>query len=525
MKQVSFDSVSNIYDCARLVEFQVHLVDDEKFQAFCLSLRNFERSLGELASDDYWRPFLRTLKRYRFDVSSTPLHFNYPLDHSPDFVNRLKEKLVSCGLIYPQHGESAHELVNFFLALVDSCSNPIIDTCANIPHSGNADTAMLIKESRLIPAVERRLSNVPKLGEVEVISSSQLKGHHFYSNLMVIGPIRWYDEYVFQSPRARHMHIVKYRWMNDISPSTEVFAGSLGSSGAVWVGNNSVTRAGAEENSNSPSNSFEPDDFLPPLDWDDVLRRISPRIAGESEREDEGEEYVTARLFQLEGSQVVALDASDSARATILLLSEEEDPVQRMPVVNIVPGMFLLVRAGGGGEYIPHVADQILREHSSRVREIQRDWKDRLRRKVRIDGYAKVVDSLKSYGSKRANDVNLRNWMSYRTIKTNDPIDFRAIMRFIGLRDDFTSYWNAMHQIDSAHRRAGQLIRRQLLAQVRNADLRDLEKLGTMDFEVPGVEGGNLTAIRIQSMHSQTLEIEVAKIGQPFEMDGDSWLG
>ena len=503
MKQVTIDSVSNIYDCARLVEFEMHLVDDEKFQAFCLSLRKFERSLGELASDDYWRS----------------------LDHSPDLVNRLKGKLANCGLIYPQFSESAHEMVNIFLTLVDSRSNPIMEACANIPHSGNADIAMLIKEPRLIPAVERRLSTVPELGAVEVISPAQLKGHYCYSNLMVIGPVRWYEEYVFQSPRARHVHIVKYRWMNDIKPTPEVFTSSLGNSGAVWVADNASTRTDPQESLNSPGNTFQPEDFLPSLDWDDVLRRISPRTARDSEREDEGEEYVTARIFQLEGGQVIALDASESSRATILLLSEEEDPVQRIPIVNIEPGMFLLVRTGGGGEYIPHVADQILREHSSRVREIQKDWKDRLRRRVRIDGYANVVNRLRIYGSKRANDVNLRNWMSYRTIRTNDPSDFRAIMRFIGLRNEFTNYWKAMHQIDSAHRKAGQLIRRQLLAQVRNADLRDLEKLGTTDFEIPGVEGGNLTAIRIQSMHSQTFEIEVAKIGHPIEMDGDSWLG
>ena len=98
-------------------------------------------------------------------------------------------------------------------------------------------------------------------------------------------------------------------------------------------------------------------------------------------------------------------------------------------------------------------------------------------------------------------------------------------MKLIGLADKFDGYWKTMALIDRAHKKAGQFIRKQLLAEVRNADLRDLEKLGRMNFELPGVEGGNLTTIRIQSVHPQTIEIEVARLGHPFEMDGNPWLG
>ena len=526
MMNVSLDSVNAVYDCARLAKFDVHHVDDANFQEFCLLLREFERSLGESARDDYWRPFLRLLKRYRFDVSSTPLRFDYTVDRSPSLVEHLKRKLLHCDLIYPQFTDAARKLVGVFLTLIDSHSNPIVTVCANIAGSADGDLAMLIKEPRLIPAVESRLSEEPEFGAVEVVSPAQLRGHYCYSTLIVIGPARWYDEYVLQSPRARHIHIVKYRWMNDSKPSTEVFAGSPTNSGGVWMGGSAFASQGTKESSNPPRNLLDPEDFLPSLDWDDILRLMSPREVGNFAREDEDEEYVTARLFQLEGEQVVPLDSSDGARATVLLFDQEsEDPVHRISVADIEAGMFLLVRTEGGGEYIPLVADRILRWSSKKAREIQRDWKDRLRRKVRQNGYDQVVVDLKSFGSKRANYVNLRNWMSYRTIKTDDQRDFRAIMRLIGLADNFKDYWKMMTLILSAHRRAGQLIRKQLLAQVRNADLRDLEKLGRMDFELPGVEGGNLTVVRIQGIYPQTHEIEIAKLGRPIDVDGNIWLG
>lgn len=526
MKHVSLDSISAVYDCARLAKIEVHHVDDTEFHRFCLALREFERLLGESAGDDYWRPFLRALKRYRFDISSTPLPFKYQMDQSQSLVERLQGQLVHCDLIYPQFADSARELVNGVLALRASHSNPVLLACAEIADCGEVNVTMLIKEPRLIPAVEAFLSDEPGISGFEVISPSQLTGHFCYSKLIVIGPARWYGDYVFQSPRAHNIHIVKYGWMDDSNPSSKVFTGSLKNSGVGWMDRSEVARVGTRESSISPSNSLDPQDFLPSIDWDGVLRMVSARSVRDSDDTGEDEEYVSARLFQLEGEIVVALDASEGARATVLTSTQEEaDPVKRMPITDIEPGMFLLVRNEGGGEYIVLVADRFLREHAARAREVQRYWKDQLRRKVRVDGLRQVVNDLKNYGSRRANYVNLRNWMSHRTIKTEDSRDFRAIMKLIGLADKFDGYWKTMALIDRAHKKAGQFIRKQLLAEVRNADLRDLEKLGRMNFELPGVEGGNLTTIRIQSVHPQTIEIEVARLGHPFEMDGNPWLG
>ena len=320
---------------------------------------------------------------------------------------------MNCELIFPLFADSARELVNSVLAVRDSYSNPILAACAEIAGCGGADVAMLVKEPRLIPAVEQLLVDEPGVGPVDVIRPSQLMGHFCYSKLIVIGPARWYGDYVFKSPRAHHIHIVKYRWINDSNPSGEVFTGSPKLSGTGWVGTGEIVITSTKESSISPRESMNPEDFLPSIDWGDILRRVSARTVGDPDHTDDDEEYVTALLFQLEGEIVVPLDASEGARATVLMLTQEEtDPVQRIPVANIEPGMFLLVRTGGGGEYIVLVADRILGERSGEAREVQRDWKDHLRRKVRKDGLREVVHALERYGSTRANHVNVRNWMS-----------------------------------------------------------------------------------------------------------------
>ena len=375
MKQVTIDLVSAIYDCARLAKFEVHHADDAGFHNFCLSLRGFERSLGESVSDEYWRPFLRTLKRYRFDASSTPLPFNSPQEQSPRLVEQLQEELVHCDLIFPQSVGPARELVVGMKTVLDSHSNPILEVCADIVGDG-VDVAMLIKEPRHIPAVERLLSDKPGFGAVEVISPSLLKGHSCYSKLVVIGPSYWYDDFVFQSPRAHFIHIVKYRWINDSNTSSGVFVGSASYLGVEWTDRSKAGSARTQEGVASRDNSLDPEDFLPSIDWGDVLRIVSARKEGDSDDEGEEDEHVSARIFQLEGEIVVPLDAAESARATVLMLTqEEEDPVHRIPVSSIEAGMFLLVRTGGGGEYVVPVADRILGEHSAKAREVQRSGK------------------------------------------------------------------------------------------------------------------------------------------------------
>lgn len=519
MKLLSLDSVNTIYDCADLAIMEVHEIDHPGFHSFALSLKAFERSLAELARDDYWKPFLRSLKRYSFDMSSTPLPFNYP---NSDFAEALRRQLAHCHSIYPQFADRAYELLDLTLALQDSSCNPILTTCANVLQHGEGDLAILIKEPRLVPPVEQLLRQELRSGTTEVITMSQLRGHVCYSNLIVIGPARWYEDYVFRSPRARRIHIVRYRWIADAFPSREVFTGSQKTSGSGTLDLGGPASDSSRGRIVPPGSSLDPEDFLPSTNWDDVLRIVSARTLEQSRHTDYEEEYAMARLFQLEGEIVVPLDSAEGSSATVLDLDDEEaNPVRRMPVTNIEPGMFLLMRKGGGGEYIVSVADRILGDLSHGARDLQREWKNQLRQMVGEDGLPQVIAKLKRHGSRRASPGNVRNWMSYRSIKTEDQRDFRAIMKLIGLADRFDDYWGTMTLIDSAHRKAGQFIRKQLLAQVRKADVQVLEKLGQMDFDLHQDAGVNLTAVRIKSIHSQTVEIDITKLGHPFEMDDD----
>jgi hypothetical protein len=72
-----------------------------------------------------------------------------------------------------------------------------------------------------------------------------------------------------------------------------------------------------------------------------------------------------------------------------------------------------------------------------------------------------------------------------------------------------------MGNLDAAHLRAGQAIRRQLEEQAEVADLSTLERTGTLDFSLPE-GGGALSAYRIEEISPTVVSVPEQHIGHPF---------
>ena len=72
--------------------------------------------------------------------------------------------------------------------------------------------------------------------------------------------------------------------------------------------------------------------------------------------------------------------------------------------------------------------------------------------------------------------------------------------------------------IDSAHRQAGQRIARLLLREVRKSDMDQLSRVGRMDFTLPGVAAGMLSALRVQSFNVEAVPVPVHRLGRLVEV-------
>lgn len=245
---------------------------------------------------------------------------------------------------------------------------------------------------------------------------------------------------------------------------------------------------------------------------------LSKRLSETMQASDFEQEAVSARLLVLAQDWGVFIEAADQTKVLVLNLQDYDEElkgrIQRISVNTIKPGMFILLRTEGGGDYIIPVANSIMGPAVTRlVRESQLYWKGLLRRKVLSRGLFQTCIDLLDLGSVTANEVNVRNWINPRKIRPNSKEDFRAILRLVGLEADFDTYWSRTDIILNAHRKAGFRIREQLLHEIQATNLTSLAANGWVDFVLPEADGGKLSAIRIEYVDQAIFQVPSSRIG------------
>jgi hypothetical protein len=230
-----------------------------------------------------------------------------------------------------------------------------------------------------------------------------------------------------------------------------------------------------------------------------------------------------------ESGDIMFLSNDEGDTSLVIDLEGDAGPtIKRMQTRHIREGMFLLARTGYCGtyaDYVAEVADGLLGERSLRLRKLQRTWKTRLKRAVRASDPTSIAVKLIDLGSVRANESNIRNWISVRHIKPHKYEDFRAILTLVELEEPAPRFWKAMRQIDCAHKRAGQLIRRRLLRQVRGEALSDLQKLGQKEFSIEEGSRATITALRVASIAPTTVRVPPRRIARLLSGEVVAWRG
>ncbi len=497
--------VDKIYSYSNDIKINIHQLEHSEFRHFCLSLKRFESLIGENAKDDYWKQFLRPLKRYRFKLCAAPLPFNYPKECQPETIEFLNKKLKKCEYIYPNLMSAATDIFNSFVSLSKSDNNPLL----NFINKNFTDVSVLVKESYLI-------NNVNQQSNLEVLVPSNLRGIRNYNVLVIAGAKSWFPDYIFTAPRVREINVIQYDWIKDNWDFKSVFIDNVDNLKKYFR----IQVFLNQEKAHFQSSDIAVIDYvhaneilLPSINLSEVVKVITSSSKATNDYED-----IEARLFLLEGETAICLDASSKAIVIDLEETEKSQVVKKL-VTNIQPGMFLVLRTSGGGDYIIPVANRILGEQARHLRELQQYWKSLLKKKVRDSSLASVSRNLVKLGFKTANnEQNISNWMSDRTIR---PKDFDVILRFVGLEDRLQEFREAANKIYSAHLEAGKNIRQLLLKQVRNYDLQQLEQQVKMDFELPEADDVSITAFRVLDINTETISIPSSKIAQPFSVDAE----
>lgn len=506
------DDANVIYSCQSDIKVKVHSVPSPTLQMFTRNISFFLRSLGEDGADEFWSPIVREVKRFRFDISAAPLSHKSVSVRAESLHTFLKSKVRQSKLAYSwEQSETLFQLTEQASQLISIPEQSLLETLLNLINKKElSEIAIAICETRLIPEVEKTLQDLLGKPNVNVVSPVNLKGTSCYSELFSIGAPRWFPEHVFSAPRAKHIHVIKHKWIPGKWEPELVLLSPYKASGFI-------SKKFTIQDESTEEGELLLEDFLPKIDIKKIQDNATEQLINLVNDDDE---IVLARLFLLESDWAVFLDADDTASVDIIDLEEEVSKrVRRVPVREIQMGMHILLRTEGGGDYIVPVADQLMGKFKEKARSEQRKWKVLLREKVKMKGEKEIISQLRQFGSPRASSGNLAHWMSLRGIKTENYEDFRAIMRLIGLEKEALSLWEIMGDIRKAHTRAGFKIRDMLLEQVNNADLDKLRKLGIMEFELADQSAGSLSAFCVKEIAKETIEVIHWRIGEPFRID------
>lgn len=508
---MSLAKVNSVYNCGRTLTLIPHTISFPALGEFSVKLSQFIRSLGEDLEDPYWSDFIRPLKRYRFDLCAAPWPAHALQDFTRERQRQAAKHLLTCQQMFPSLTAPAESIIAKLEAVAECTQDPVLEGMQSIAErvSDGQRAAIVITESRLVGIAREAIATAPDYAQWPVFVPRNIRGLVTYDSLVVIGSPSWYRraKYVFSAPRASSIHILCYDWMSvKWDPEPSLAAPIQGHSRGRHI---SITYTPT-----TPGVTDE--EIIPPAaDIDKVLREAESDSDSGNDHEP-----VTARLLVLEDDKGVFIEAEGDATFLAIDLSQEmKRRVRRIIHRNVEPGLYILLRTVGGGDYVVAVANRILGDRRKELREMQQKWKALLRLAVRKDGADRTIRALKDYGSQVASYQNLRNWMKDRTIATNDLEDFLAIMQVIGLRDESGQYWQAMRTIRRAHGKAGRRIRRQLLEQVNQSDLTELERVGFMEFALNDNGGGQLTAYRIKSVADRTVEVLPSLVDDPFDLE------
>lgn len=508
MSVAAITDVSATYHVASRNRVTYHRIEYLTLQRFSESVTDLRRHLAsEDLLDDNWKRVMARLVGLRTSLTIAP----YDEAGMRARVNRtiewLSEHLGSYRHVYPSARRYLAQVSANLAALPGDGCDSLLHAMAATAADRAAGVVLVLRASD-ISWTQSLVDKLSKNDGFRVINPTALRSDICYPNLLLVGPPRWFPPFVFSAPRSENTDVFNYAWIDNSWPDDVEFAAP--------VANSHYVKAFRDHG----HDGLGSDITMPEVDFTEIVRWVRA-----SQDDASGEEMEDARIYVLDGGWVTLLESDPDSRVTVIDLDENEEYRFRQAKIRYLePGMFVLLRTEGGGDYIVPVADRVMGDYASYARSLQKRWKTRLAGHVSKVGWERAVAELEECGAQRAEVHNLARWLSMRSIKTRDQRDFRAILEVVGLGGEFEEYWTVMSKIVEAHRKAGHYIRQLLLKQVMDSDLSVLLTNGVMSFELDDSEAGSLTAFRIVSISDSTLSVSPWRIGQAVRMDEGIWL-
>lgn len=543
--------INRIYKYCTSYKIRVHEVYDQQMNQFSIALKKFQAMLYASEQIETWKNFTGSLKRYRYLISVSPL----PPDDSV-FAPSSILKNLSGFLKLQQSGSdgsgqiivAARNLLNLFEALSSESINKLYDRTRSLTDKDYpSDLTIVLLEHSLVKPVKDYFNKELPHNSFEVISIHELKRITTFKKVILFGAPAWLENkgysFLFSAPRSSTLDLISYSWVKNTVKNESAFDCAESDSKIL---NEEKSKIEFERDNHAEIQESE-DAYLslPVPDISDLKKRLIQSTW--TPDDDDIEESVHARIVILAGNNAVFVEAEKDSKSFVLNLNDEEyntningqdveeaaededddesgNMLGRYSNEDLQEGMFLLLRTGGGGDFIVPVADKILGSRKTACREMQKYWKDQLKSKMRQHGIVEVQKMIIRSGGTKVHVVTIKNWANERNIRPGTSQNFKALLHILGLGNEFNKYNENVEIILTAHRKAGRYIRRLLLEQIKKADMKTLIEEGVMRFNLLDIDtSASMTAYRIERILEEIHEIPYYKLGHPVDIGAESW--
>lgn len=492
--------IGSVYEASASVTIRHHIIDNSLVEFLIKSTQNLRTAIREDRHDTDLSRFMTLLNRFQYGITAAPIASHHPSIIDAQSLHDLSRLQWQIAFSYSAYAELSRQALDACLSVHRADISPLLGCLSQeqlFPREHRS--ALLVRDRRFVDATCDAIQEIEWLAEADVKTPGELRKLRPLDDLVIIGPRHRFPPHVITAPRANTLHFIRYSYICDAWRDEHAFTAP------IVVPQRRTTH---EAINRSEIDS----DWMPEADAVETIQWLA------SATDVDEWDMVDAQIALLADEHFVFLESGPGS-STMQIIDPDNDrsPITRLEARELQSGMFLLLRTDGGGDFIVPIADQLLGQRAEPLRRKQRYWKDLLRARVRRSDLFTVAVQLLDRGSTRADEQNVRNWMSYRSISTQDREDFDAILSLVGLESETDDYWQSMRQIRRAHQKAGNRIRNLLLEEVHNADFDALETTGRMEFHLENMDGGSLTAFRIEKVLPETVRVPLHRIGRAYK--------
>ena len=502
--------ISQAYAVAESLKVSDLRVEYQDLSRYSSALRKIEQAQGEGSLGILSSCHIDSLKTFYWSLLSNLLPYcsisASVLKEGDAIISALERE----GLRNNRLAQACAIIIACVLSFKDLTDNPLANILAEEIATSPVEgvKCIVLSDTRHLKATRVFVNNDPVYAGCEVCVPGSLRDLHFYDEIYLVGSPRRFerDKWLLTSPRTSCIVSVRFSWLQGF-PDWETPFLQTASSAILHVNSTGVKM---------PAVLIEGTVEIPDVNWIEAERLSDVEI--QKDVDIEHADHVPARLYALPDNHFVFLSTEDGTKVLSLDLDrlgvddEDDGIIHRVKIISLTPGDYIVLRTEGGKDTVVEQANVILGKSAKHLRNRLHSWKSSLYDLVLDLGATEIGARLEQYGAQTSPKVNVKNWCSWQTITPRFFEDFASIMKLLGREDETVQEWNNAQRVLTAHREAGHLIRKALIATVEKADLAMLKETGVQLFELEG--SGSMTAYRIENVAPSIKRIPVSSLNR-----------